>query len=768
MVSKFDRLRAGEVVEIEPGRKGKLNLKDKTFETSDGRKVFVGDDPDFFPQGQEGLKVSQQKENLRKEINKSPFGEFGYQFGEQGLAGSAKNWVNKLTQKGDDYQRTKRVNQEVSEEISEQSPYTSGAATAASFIPDFALTKGMSATKAAPLLTGLHAGPRTIEEPGEVAKDVALSAGGGFLIDKAAGWLGNVAKRRGESRAIPGKQLQVAEQNAMGQRATQEANDIQTQAYNKEKEFVRNQNEARLHQHNLEVTDRQNRMIEAQNAYQNSIGATKSEASRLGDEFKLAKSHYDESLKKIPELQKKAQQEYSQNVIQNAEKISKSFPENSKIYSSQFNSDEFIDESIAKSGLAGSKEANQASKIIKSIFPEGEILAGKDLASRYKALEDSIQRASPEVKGILTKFKSHIGDRLTPILADNIAYKKIIPQFQREITREVNGIIKDMHLPQTGIGSESFVLKRADSNINQIFRELSPEDFINRVQNGQIKETILNNVLKGDDFTFSTAGLKGGKKGMNLTRKEAEALGINLESPAHQDFLNRFKSRLDQSLSKAEQKMIAVDAEAALKLGPKIKKTMGIAEPVEIPQPPAAPQLPQAPLPPQVPQMPIPASKSGEPMGAIPNRFEPAPIPTLPPAQGLTESAADLLETNPLKSKGGGALEKFGGPLAKLAGLKYALGNATLPVEAGYLAMKGLTSPTQAGAAARATFKQAGIQAIESWAQKYPSYHDGILENPMDRRSLTKEIEDDYEIPIEQKAVIQSKVNRGKPLQQKL
>jgi hypothetical protein len=82
--------------------------------------------------------------------------------------------------------------------------------------------------------------------------------------------------------------------------------------------------------------------------------------------------------------------------------------------------------------------------------------------------------------------------------------------------------------------------------------------------------------------------------------------------------------------------------------------------------------------------------------------------------------------------------------------------------------MKGLTSPTASGQAARLSFKQGGIQAIDMWAKKYPSYHNGILENPQDRRSLTKEIEDDSEIPIEQKAVIQSKINRGKSLQERL
>jgi hypothetical protein len=38
----------------------------------------------------------------------------------------------------------------------------------------------------------------------------------------------------------------------------------------------------------------------------------------------------------------------------------------------------------------------------------------------------------------------------------------------------------------------------------------------------------------------------------------------------------------------------------------------------------------------------------------------------------------------------------------------------------------------------------------------------------MERRSLTKEIESDQEIPIENKAVAISNVNRGKPIQSRL
>lgn len=46
---KMRAIRKGEIVAIDRGRQARLNLKDKTYETSDGKKIYVGDDEDFFP-----------------------------------------------------------------------------------------------------------------------------------------------------------------------------------------------------------------------------------------------------------------------------------------------------------------------------------------------------------------------------------------------------------------------------------------------------------------------------------------------------------------------------------------------------------------------------------------------------------------------------------------------------------------------------------------------------------------------------------------------
>lgn len=822
MPSKFDRLRSGEVVEIEPGRKGRLNLEKKTFETSDGRTMFVGDDPDFFPSNEEALKVSREKESLERGIKKTPAGEFLYQFGNQGIAGAAKDTMNKIMLKGDDYIRSKKVNSEVSDKISDRSPWTSAGATAASLIPDIALTRGMSALKAGPVLAAAHAGPRIVEEPTQVATEALFSAAGGHLIDKGAAALNRIAQRRGAIRAMPGQQAAVREQNALGQQAVNDANNLQNQQFNALKQNVKSVNEARLNQHQTDLTNRQNKMIQDQNAFETAKTvrdaevirlknaaemakaqrsadqavketeyriakeAAESENKRFAEQFKLQKAQHEQALRELPEVQRKAQAEYSENVVKNAEGISNAFPKDSKIYSSQFGTSNFIDESINKSALAGSREAGQATRILKSIMPEGEILTAKDLSTRYKALEGAIQKSSPEVAAVLNDFKAHMGMKLNTVLADNMAYARVMPTLKSQIIKDVHASLDSMGFKPQSTYSLGALKRRVDGNLNQLFREMTPEDFMRKFRSGEIREHFLKNIITADDFTaFDLSQLNKlvnnksfGKFADPAKRKNLTALGV-VDGPSAdlQKFSSVFNSKLDNALAKAELKMIATDVDATTKLGGKVKKTFGMAEPVPPPNAPMAPEgvpmpmqpadLPQVPPvqmpapinPPQ--QLPMPAKPNlmSNPNQPTPQAFNPIPEPSLAPAQGIMEGAGDLLEKNLM---GGNTLTN--NPIAKLAGLKYLMGKAALPAELAYMGMKGLTSPTAGGQVARMTFKQGGIQAIDAWAQKYPSYQNGILQNPQERRSFTKEIEDDAEIPPEQKAILQSKVNRGKPL----
>ena len=468
MPSKFDLLREGKAIDFEPGVSGRLNPKTKKLELSTGEVLDAANDPDFFPQDQRSLAVSKQKEHVQKKAS-GPVGEFLNQYTGQGVVGGANDWRAYLTQTGEEYANRKQAEQEVTQDISQQSPYISGAATAASFGTDIALTRGMSAAKAAPLLTLGSAGSRLATEPQEVLGETAMAAGAGKGLDLLGGYFNRVASRRGASRAIPGQQAAVAESNAQ-----------QTQAFNSLKQNVKSVNEAKLKQHQTDLNTRQNQIIQEQNSYeqrklqrdmevvrlknqaemdkaQRSANAAKSDAEykaaknaadqenkRMVEKFKLDQAQYEKSLKELPELQKKAQAEYSANVVKNAAEIERNFPKSAKISSDELGVSTFIDDSINKSGIGGTRQANQSKRILESLFPEGELIGGRELSKRYKALEDAIQRSEPEVQTVLNQFKQHLGDRLPIIVQDSVAFSKISPLLKRTLDNDIRTVINEL------------------------------------------------------------------------------------------------------------------------------------------------------------------------------------------------------------------------------------------------------------------------------------------------------------------------------------
>lgn len=707
MPSNLDLLREGKAIEFRPGLQGMLDKEKKTLMLSNGLVLDVADDKDYFPETGQDLALSKQRDYAERGA-KGGFGEFMHQYTTQGIAGGINDWRSFLTQTGEDYANQKRAERETSSRISKESPWTSGAATAANIATDLALTRGMSGVQAAPLLTLGSAGSRIATEPGEVLGETALSAAAGYGLDKVGGYFSRVAKRRAEIQSLPGRQQAVKASNALEKEAIEEANALKSQKFLSDQDKVKNLNKYKTQQN---------------------------------------KYDYEKALNELPAKQAQLQSQYSADVIKSVEQISNAFPNEAKIVSKQLGLKPFLDETIPRLGLAGTKEGAQATKILQSIVPEGEILTAKDLVGRYRAIEASIQRATPEVREVLNQFKTHMGSKLTPILADNISYNRVMPTLKKQIEKEIQSALKSMPLAETGVGSRSYLMNRAKSNLNGIMREITPEEFVKKLQSGEIRERILKRVMNPDDFSINLGFARPGKKTAMLSSSEAERLGIDLTHPGQQrydQFSSFFSPKLDKVISKAEIKTLGSDIDASRKIGTKVRNTEGVAGSLPTPVPTQPSLLP-------------------EPVAPPPRVFTPTPEPALTPAQDMAESTGDFLQKNLM---GGRSL--VDNPVTKLAGLKYVLGKAALPIEAGYLALKGLTSPGTAGEVARQTFKQAGIQAIEVWAQKYPSYENGILHNPQERRSLTKEIEDDPEIPIEQKAIMQSKVNRGKPLNSRL
>lgn len=785
MPSKLDLLREGQAIEFEPGLSGRLNKEKKTLELSNGRVLNVANDRDYFPENQSQVNMSKQREYAEKGA-KGPVGEFLHQYTSQGIAGGISDWPSYLTQSGEDYAQRNAANAEVSKRISKESPFISGAATGANIATDLALTRGMSAVKAAPLLAVGSAGSRLATEPENVATEAAFSAAGGKLLDVGGNWASKAASRRAANRALPGQQ-----------QAVREANAVQQEEFNFLKQNVKNSNEAKLQQHQTELNARQNRMIDAQNNFEKAKTArdaevmklknqyelaktTRSaEASRLEAEYKAAKSsadaenkrlqnefreaqqRYEQSVKDMPRLQAEAQKEYSKNVLQRVEQIEKSFPKGSRIASNELDVPGFVETRLSKTGLAGSTEAAQANRILKSLFPEGETLSSRELASRYKAIEEAIQRANPEVKNILNEFKAHLGEKLPSILSNNMAYERVIPSFVKQLEKDVESVFKKFPQQMT-VRPRNEIEKASKASIQKYFNELTPSQFVEKIKNGEFRQEVMEHLFS-----------EGGKQVVNA---EGKVIGTKNLPDYVKVMEDMFRNKLDNAIARAELKMIAVETDAAKRLGANVKRTQGLAEPIGAPQPPVPPSpvgqpVPPGELPPVSPFTPPPNLQppSTPPippkptLAGMPEAPIPMAEPTLPPPQGFAERTGDLMEKNLMGGK-----DLVNNPITKLAGLKYLLGSAALPAEAAYLGVNALTSPGVGGQVARMTFKQGGIRAIETWAQRYPSFHDGILENPQERRSLTKEIEDASDIPIEQKAILQSKINRGKPIQDKL
>ena len=723
MVSKFDLLREGEAVEIRPGVSGRLNKDAKTLELSTGEILPVENDPDFFPPSEKALAYSREKEKIEKGVAQETGGEFVHQFKTKGLVGGARDWVQYLTKSGEDYQLRKAAEEDVSKRISKESPYTSMAATGASFIPDLALTGGLKAATAAPLLVAGSAGSRALTDFPNVAGEAALASGLGFGLDKAAGWLGKVAQRRGASRALPGEREAVSRANILGKEAADLAGREEQEAFRRTTEGVKRENAARAHQYNL----------------------ANEEVNRINREYKAAQAAHKEAVGNLPKAQQEAQRRYSQSVIESANQIEKNLPSKMTVDGTQLNSQRFIDENIRTTGLAGSREGNQATRIIRSLFPEEEALTGKELARRYKAIEEAIQISPPEVQRVLSEFKGYLYNRIPVAVEESAAFTKLIPTLKRKIDKDIPTIINKMSFGKGQERAKEELVRIAKQNVENLMAEIGPKDFIQRMKNGDLTAVLSEGILTPDDFLRSV-GITQSKA---LQKSGMGDLARRTINDQYELFSREISKKLDNHIARGEIAALKAGEGAKRNIRAPLKKTLGTAAPLTPPPEPIAPSI-EAPIRPTPLEAPTPPS---------PVPFSPQPEPILSPAQTGAERMGDQLEKPLFRGN-------TQNNLVKLGALKYVLGKAAAPVEAlaagGYGALKALTAPGAEGL--RLSFRRGGIEAINQLASKYQSYHDGILDDPQERRSLTKEIEDDPEIPIEKKAILQSRINRGKPL----
>lgn len=754
MAEKIERLRAGESVEFRPGVDARLNFEDETIELSTGEKIKAKNNPHLFPKSDQELNFIKQKEKLKREISSIPGGEFLFQASQTSAARGIEDWAERLTMSADDYLNRRQAKQQVGREIAKKSPLSSGAGQVVGAASDLLLPfkSGAAFGAATPVIA---AGSEVLEHPFDVAAQSAIGAAGGLLIDKGVGALNKIAARRQLSRQVPQQAAAVREANRLAQEAEQSS-------FNRLSEATRRENEALQHQYQLKLNERQNRLFEAQQAKE----AAKNANASLNEQYRVALKEYQEALKEAPRLQKEAQQRFSQGVLKNVERIEKAFPKQSKITTAEMGIGDFIENSLQKEGLLATPEGARTAKILKGLFPEGETLTASQLAKRYKALEESIQRTAPESSQLLVKFKDYLGERLPVMVENSLLFSRVAPRLERELGKDLQKAITSLNLPKQGIGSESFITKRVNENLKNVFSELTPAEFASQLKEGSLGQYLRERLISPEDFRFSIptkkAVSKAKKGGTVLTEEKIKDLGLSVVDPAtqkHAQVLEKIGNKIDEQIARAQRELIPSAVDAQKRLGGAVRKTLGQAETLPSPSIPVQPTpvsvAPTAPIP----EIPVPPSPLPMPTRqSVPLQ----PEPSLPAAQSVTEKIGDVLEKPILQGKTG--LGKLG-PIGQLAGLKYLFGSKALPVEASYLALKGLTAP--GAESLRAGLRAGSVEAVVQLAEKYPSYHDGIIGSPQERRSFTKELED-QDMPLEAKAIFQSKANRGIPLWKEL
>jgi hypothetical protein len=814
--------------------KFKVNSETGMMEFDDGRVLPI---PDKYKK--ELLPANRAEELKAEEIGKirskigilGGLGEGAFQFGEGSSfvkgGKDVTNYISSLSEaispkegqqdlsfwerQGENYAAKRAANESLSSQISEESPVSSTIGKGLGIGADLLATRGMSGAKALPLMSVAEKGTDIIREPGQAAKDAAISAGLGFAGDKLIGGISKIANRRGAIKENLALQREVAESNLLGQEATNLANAENKAANILENQNIKIQNAENLRAHQIALDQRKQtiidlknqrqRLVEKRNAdianlktasglkkaeWERDVAGIKNELSFIEQEEKAAQKAYNEEVSRLPELKKMAQQEHSQNVMSNVSKLEKILAKDDRIYGSQISPSKFIENTISTSERAGTKEAREVERFIKSLFPEEKALTRQDLIQRYQSIEKRIQKSNPEVADLLNEFKYYLGEKLPGAIQDATAYRKISKPLSRDIEKYVNTLAKDLKLSDKGLD----IIR---NNSRSVFENIPRNDFVQHVSDGSLKQKLKYSIFTDEAFGFINPNFDLTKKyqqvaGNWMPTQQAVKIFEDANYAARLKKTNAidiFDKEFDSIINNFIPDLEIVQSEAKKRIGRTFSNTLGRPAEVALPTPPSAMVKPQMPpplsshleLPAEIPHIiepPLPVRPDIIPPTApfTPEVFNPKQIPTLSNSSGVAERAGDALENfrfgDLLKSK-----SVVDNPLTKLAGLKYLLGKAALPVEGAVLGgvglMKAITSPSSLGQMIRRGAKKGGLSGVyrgfDEYAKtKYPSYQNGVIDSPKERFDAIAEIEKDPLLDIQEKAMLQMKINRGESI----
>lgn len=410
--------------------------------------------------------------------------------------------------------------------------------------------------------------------------------------------------------------------------------------------------------------------------------------------------------------------------------------------------DNFINKEIGMSSLGATPQGNRLASFIQSLEKSApEHLNADDLKRMFLAIEERIATSVPQEASVLSNFRNHLVDRL-PMGAANSAVKakygtRLLNSMEKEIDSAVNAFMSDKLMikdlkkfvgdkPLQGLADD---VKRF---VKSGYDKVTPTEFLNDINSGNMESRMMwffDNNQKIQELT--------NKIDSTLQQLQNVAPIAQLRSPEIQnlvkarDSLNKMRTNLQNNVSKNIQNNALsasiYEKDVLDRVGRKISNAVGLSPRTSNPRPINAPA-------PQNPQV-----------GRTASFFE----------------TPDFYSTN---AKRAASSAKTGLGAVGLGAVGYAAGLPKAAIGAGVLAgaggltaaLRGITSPTALGAFARNSIQRGGIRmVVESIAEKYPSYQNGVLLDPQDRRAAAAEIEQDQDLGLEDKAVLQAKINRG-------
>lgn len=474
------------------------------------------------------------------------------------------------------------------------------------------------------------------------------------------------------------------------------------------------------------------------------IGAAGSRLERIAQD-RQALRNYPQILEAHTKATDKAQKDF---LVQLARKLDgvQSELRGAGIAKEAMDVDNFINREIGMTSLSATPQGNRLSSFIQSLEKSApENLNSEELKRIFLALEERIATSLPEEVSVLSNFRQHLVDRL-PMGAANSAVKakygtRLLNGMEKEVDSAVNAFLSDKIMirdlkkfvgdkPLQGLADD---VKRF---LKSGYDKVSPAEFLNDLNSGNMETRMMwffDNNQKIQELT--------NKIDSTLQQLQNVAPIAQLRSPEIQnlikarDSLNKMRTNLQNNVAKNIQNNALsasiYEKDVLDRVGRKFSNALGFSKNTSNPRPPNVP-IPQAPQ----------TSRTAA-FLETPNFYS---TNLKNAATGLRRGAVPL------------------GVLSHAVGLpKAAIGAGVAAVGGGLTAaLRGVTSPTALGAFARNSIQSGGLRlVVESIADKYPSYRNGVLLDPQDRRAASADIEQDQDLGLEDKAVLQAKINRG-------